>query len=616
MIQDLTSKLNVKSLRVKNLDEKTRKLTVKLEHEISSHEKTTADLKEQFLKESLENNKSKLSELDAQLSAFNNEKEVHEKTLLELKNVMEQKDLEIKFIATEMEGKLHDEVEKRESELRKLTQRIKDFDAKCNTGDLQTSKLQNELDKRDRQIKAMILKAEKELSDTDEKFIDLERRKNEEMKAAVEVKEAMIEEMQVKMQIEIEKAEETMKEEMQENCRLRGELNEVNKKVEGLQTQTSITSFQAGQLRNSVLRRDDIIEKLRKNSDTEINRKNKEFEKLQHKMEEELQNTINEKNVMLETVTRNLKVKFKEEKEQEISRMKLEMGELQSRSNTEAHDEIRELQSQLSLALEERRFAKRNLNQLKSEYEHKCEFLEKTTYELEQLEGKKQEIEQQVEILNNRMTSSGALVDKLQEEQNSKMQKLHEQNAEFEGQVLNLNRELHSKSDELKLLHEQVLTRTQDMKKFKSLNLTHKTKMLALGVRIEAKDKRLNQQHEEIQLRIDQNKRERVRHKDLVEQMRVKLREKQDELANVAEQMSQWKVATAIDLAGELKDKIRLEIQNRQAFYETPIASAISLLENRKESSFKLQSALESLKNIYLNLKSWKSASNAFLSRL
>lgn len=112
--------------------------------------------------------------------------------------------------------------------------------------------------------------------------------------------------------------------------------------------------------------------------------------------------------------------------------------------------------------------------------------------------------------------------------------------------------------------------------------------MLALGVRIEAKDKRLNQQHEEIQLRIDQNKRERVRHKDLVEQMRVKLREKQDELANVAEQMSQWKVATAIDLAGELKDKIRLEIQNRQAFYETPIASAISLLENRKESSFKL----------------------------
>ena len=86
----------------------------------------------------------------------------------------------------------------------------------------------------------------------------------------------------------------------------------------------------------------------------------------------------------------------------------------------------------------------------------------------------------------------------------------------------------------------------------------------------------------------------------------LKLREKQDELGNVAEQMSQWKVATAIDLAGELKDKIRLEIQNRQAFYETPIASAISLLENRKESSFKLQNALKVVKNLDLNFESEK----------
>merc|ERR1712048_9475 len=162
--------------------------------------------------------------------------------------------------------RLNEEVEKRESELKKLTLKIKSFDEKMDFGDLQTSRLKNELEKRDKQIKAMILKAEMELRDTDEKFLDLERRKNEEMQAAIQVKEELIKEMELKMKAEIDTANFIRNEELEENARLRQELNNLSKKITNLETQSSITSFQHDQLRHSVMRRDTIIEKLRKTS--------------------------------------------------------------------------------------------------------------------------------------------------------------------------------------------------------------------------------------------------------------------------------------------------------------------------------------------------------------
>lgn len=334
-----------------------------------------------------------------------------------------------------------------------------------------------------------------------------------------------------------------------------------------------------------------------------LNRKDEEIQRVACEMEDRMKEMVAKKEVemtilrgkitvasMTSLETDALKCKLNEynqklnnleaETSQQLAEKEAAYTELEQKLNTaieelqvlrdqeEFQAETCKLQKSLDAAQQDRNHAAFELEKVKIEAAENNVKLQLANQHIQELGIKKAAIEDQVRDLTSQLQAQTSCSQSAQTDIIAKMQSLREENTQRQLDISQLELQLVAREGELKAVQQDVTRRVHDLEKEKAFNINDKAKIIALKSRLAKRDKEMKERHDEIERRMDQQTKEREQHVELVTTLKTRLKEKQQELNTISEKMETWKVATAVSLAAELKEKIAMEMQRRRSSHD------------------------------------------------